>query len=268
MTDLNLLVDTHCHLDHERMEVSADQAVSMAHEQGIAWMVTIGTSLNNSENMASFIEPWDNVYATVGIHPEGTAIHRHQSQNVAKRLSNLLHQRHIVGVGETGLDYYYENSDRAAQAELFHAHCELAADAHKTLIVHSRDAERDTVDILQSHLKKKSFPVIIHCFTGSQWLADAMQEMGCMISLSGIVTFKNAKALQDTAMTIKPSHLLVETDSPYLAPTPKRGKVNQPSYVRYTAEYLANLRGESLSDLAQYTTANAHRIFAVQQPKS
>ena len=258
-----ILVDTHCHLDHERMAVTPEDALAHARNAGVAWMVSIGTSLASSDKLTEMVAELDQVYCSVGVHPEGTNIHRGAGDEVAKRLHQLAGRPDVVAIGETGLDYYYENSEPEAQEELFHAHCEVASDTDKALVVHSRDAERDTVRVLQKHLAKKNFPVIIHCFTGSQWLADATIEMGCMISMSGIVTFKSAKDLQETSKTIPDGHLLIETDAPYLAPTPMRGKPNEPAYVRHTAEFLAKLRGEDFDHLAATTTKNAARIFKV-----
>lgn len=262
-----ILVDTHCHLDHERMAVTPEDALAHAKNAGVAWMVSIGTSLASSDKLTEMVADLEQVYCSVGVHPEGTNKHQGEGDSVAKSLQQLAQRRDVVAIGETGLDYYYQNALPEAQEELFHAHCEVASDTNKALVVHSRDAERDTVRVLSQHLAKKKFPVIIHCFTGSQWLADATIEMGCMISMSGIVTFKSARDLQETAKTIPDGHLLIETDAPYLAPTPMRGKPNEPAYVRHTAEFLAHLRGQEFDHLADITTKNATQIFQVGHVK-
>ncbi|MFN3592871.1 MAG: TatD family hydrolase, partial [Thermaurantiacus sp.] len=198
------------------------------------------------------------VWASVGIHPHEADAHT--DVGAAVLVEAAAHPR-VVGIGETGLDYYYDKSDRGQQQAGFRVHCAAARETGLPLIVHSRDAEADTIAILEEELGQGAFPVLFHCFTGSQWLADRALALGATISLSGIVTFRNAHALQDVAGTIPADRLLVETDAPFLAPVPVRGKTCEPAHVAHTARFLAGLRGVSEGDIAATTAKNTRGLF-------
>jgi TatD DNase family protein len=194
----------------------------------------------------------------VGIHPHEADAHK--DVGTAALVDAAGHAR-VVGIGETGLDYHYDKSDRGQQQAGFRVHCRAARETGLPLIVHSRDAEGDTIAILEEELGQGAFPILFHCFTGSQWLADRALALGACISLSGIVTFKNARALQEVAKTIPEDRLLVETDAPFLAPMPVRGKSCEPAHVAHTARFVAGLRGEDIGDLARTTARNTQALF-------
>lgn len=254
-----VLIDTHCHLVYPGLVEQETDVLARARAAGVEAMVSISTRQREWNAVIAGAERADDVFATVGIHPHEAD--SHADVDTARLVDAARHPR-VVGIGETGLDYFYDRSDRARQQASFRVHMAAARETGLPLVVHSRDAEADTIELLASERGKGAFPFVIHCFTGSQKLADACLEMGGHISLSGIVTFRNAAALQAVARTIPADRLLIETDSPFLAPVPVRGKVGEPAFVAHTARFLANLRGETLETLAAATTANARRLFA------
>lgn len=253
------LVDSHCHLDFEDFGGDFDAILERAKESGVARMLTICTRITTFGQVLKIAAAHDNICCTVGIHP-------HEAENEpdvdVARLIELAKHPKVVGIGEAGLDYFYDKSPRERQQKVFATHIEASRVTGLPIVVHSRDADEDTVRLLQDGAKKGGLTGVIHCFTSTQYLADAALEMGFYISLSGIVTFKSATALRDVAKTIPQDRLLVETDSPYLAPIPMRGKRNEPAFVRHTASFVADYLGLSLTDLAVKTTANFDRLFA------
>jgi len=256
---LELLIDSHCHLDFK--ELAADEAAVLqrARASGVGGMLTISTRSDTFAAVRAIAERHSNVWCSVGIHPHEADEHPHV--DTAKLVERAAHPR-VVGIGETGLDYYYDHSDRERQQRSFRAHIAAARETALPLIVHTRDAEEDTLAILRDEMGKGPYTGVIHCFTASGAFADAAMDLGLYISISGIVTFKNARDLQETAARLPLDKLLVETDSPFLAPVPHRGKPCEPAYVADTARFLSQLRGESLDQLAQATSANFLNLFS------
>jgi TatD DNase family protein len=255
---LLMLVDSHCHLDFPELAADADGVVARAGAAGVGAMLTIGTELARFSGVLAMAERFGNVWCSVGTHP-----HESAKELVTDPAPLLAHTDHpkVVGVGETGLDYYYEHSPRPPQVASFRAHIAAARAAGLPVIVHSRDAEEETIAVLAEEMGKGAFTGLIHCFTGTQRLADAALAMGFYISVSGIATFKNSAALRDVIATVPPERLLVETDVPYLAPVPHRGRTNEPALVAHTAAMLAGLKGLSPEELACVTTENFFRLF-------
>ena len=253
------LVDSHCHLDFDDFGSDMEAVLARAKENGVERMLTICTRVTKFDQVLAIAAAHDNIRFTVGIHPHEA---EHEPDVDVARLVELAKHPKVVGIGEAGLDYFYDKSPRERQQQVFATHIEASRVSGLPIVVHSRDADEDTVRLLQDGARKGGLTGVIHCFTSTQYLADAALEMGFYISLSGIVTFKSAGALRDVAKSIPHDRLLVETDSPYLAPIPMRGKRNEPSFVRHTASYVADFLGLSLPDLAQTTTANFDRLFA------
>ncbi len=253
-----MLVDSHCHLDFPDFAEDFDEMLARARSADVGTLVTICTHLSRAASILDLAERHDGVFASVGVHP-----HEAAEEGVATPAPLLRLARHdkVVGIGETGLDYHYEYSPREAQQESFRAHIAASRESGLPLIVHSREADEDTVAMLQEAHREGPLPGLIHCFTASREVADAALEIGFYISISGIVTFKNAVDLREIARDIPEDRLLVETDAPYLAPAPHRGKRNEPAFVAHTAAALAELRGVSPAALAASTTDNFYRLF-------
>jgi len=250
-----MLVDSHCHLDYYKEEGEVAAVIARAREAGVGTLVTIGTRISEFAGVRRIAEQFDNVYCTVGIHP-----HEAASEPAVDRAAIVELARHpkVIGIGETGLDFYYDHSPRDRQAQVFRTHIEAALDAGLPLVVHSRDADPETVAILADY---PGLTGLIHCFSTTRVLSDGALGQGLSISLSGIVTFKNATLLREITADIPADRLLVETDAPYLAPAPHRGKRNEPAFVVHTAHQVAELRAMPLADLAAATTANFFRLF-------
>ena len=252
------LIDSHCHLDFPEFAPELDAVVARAREAGVGRVLTICTRLSKFDQVLAIAERFERMFCSVGVHP-------HEAANEADvdlaRIVALSKHPKVIGIGEAGLDYYYDKSPRDRQQEVFALHIEAARQSGLPIIVHSRDADEDTVRLLQDGAAKGGLRGVIHCFTSTQYLADAALEMGFCISLSGIVTFKNAEELRKVAKTVPLDRLLVETDSPYLAPMPMRGKRNEPSFVKHTASYVAGMLGLSADELARRTTENFDRLF-------
>ena len=253
-----MLVDSHCHLDFPEFAPELDAVVARAAVADVRVCVTIGTTLKNFPRVRAIAERFDDIYCSVGIHP-----HEAEAEPLADAapLIELAAHPKVVGIGETGLDYYYAHSPREAQIANFRAHIEAARQTGLPLIVHTRDAEDDTLAILKEEMGKGAFTGVIHCFTGTPRLAEAALELGFFISVSGIATFKKADELRATLATVPLDRLLVETDAPYLAPLPYRGKRNEPSFVVNTARTLAELKGVSDEEIARRTTDNFFALF-------
>jgi len=253
-----MLIDSHCHLDFPELTAELDEVIARATRAGIGLMITIGTKLTEFDRVRAIAERYDQVYCSVGIHPHEAG---KEPEADAERLARLAEHPKVVAVGETGLDYFYDHGPREAQARSFRAHIGAARLTGLPVIVHTRDADDDTAAMLSEEMEKGAYPGLIHCFTSSQQLAEKAIDLGLYISLSGIVTFKTAESLRQTAAWVPQERLLVETDAPYLAPIPMRGKRNEPAFVVHTAARVAELRGVSASDLAATTTANVRRLF-------
>lgn len=256
---LGVLVDSHCHLDFPDFAAEVDEVVARAHDAGVGLMVTISTKVSQFDKVLGIAERFPNVYCSVGIHPHEAAT---EPETDTATLVKLAAHPKVVGIGETGLDYYYEHSPREPQMRCFLAHIAAARQTGLPLIVHTRDADEDTGRVLTREMGKGAFPGLLHCFTSGPALAARALDLGFYISLSGILTFKSAAALQETARGVPLDRLLVETDSPYLAPVPKRGKRNEPSFAVHTAAKLAELKGVGADDLARQTSENFLRLFS------
>ena len=253
-----MFVDSHCHLNYEGLVERQDDVIAAAEARGVSTMLNISTREREWDAIIATAGKGNNIWASVGIHPHEAD--GHPDIDTAKLVAKSDHPR-VVAIGETGLDYYYEHSDREQQKRSFRAHIAASRDTDLPLIVHTRDAEEDTAEILADEMGKGPYRGVIHCFTASQDFADIALDLGFYISISGIVTFKNAKDLQATAAQLPRDRLLIETDSPFLAPVPNRGKTCEPAFVADTANFLAELRGETVEDLADYTTRNFHSLF-------
>jgi len=253
-----MLVDSHCHLNYKGLVEDQRAVLSRAREAGVTAFLNISTRLSEWGDVVGTAEREPDVWASIGIHPHEADQHADMGESAL--LEAAEHPR-VIGIGETGLDYYYDKSDRQVQQALFRTHIAVSRQTGLPLIIHTRDAEDDTVAIIEDELGKGAFPALIHCFTASPAFGRKVLELGLTISLSGIVTFKNAKELQEFAPQIPADRLLVETDSPFLAPVPHRGRPCEPAYVADTARFVADLRGESLETLAENTTRNFFGLF-------
>ena len=254
-----MLVDSHCHLEYEGLVENQADVLDRARGAGVGAFLNISTKRAEWGQVVGTANAKPDVWASVGIHPHNADEHPDLTR---EELLEATRDPRVIGIGETGLDYYYDHSNRAEQQRLFRMHIDVARETGLPVIIHTRDAEEDTLAILRDEMGKGAFPALIHCFTASAEFGEAVLELGLSISISGIVTFKNAKDLQDVARTVPQDRLLVETDSPFLAPVPHRGKPCEPGFVRDTAAFIAYLRGETLEELAAYTTRNFFRLFA------
>lgn len=253
-----MFVDSHCHLNYKGLVEDQQGVLERARAAGVTQMLNISTRASEWDAVIAVAEQESDVMASVGIHPHEADVH--PDVETATLVEKAQHPK-VIGIGESGLDYYYDHSDRARQRESFRNHVAAARETQLPLIVHTRDAEEDTYDILAEEMGKGAYPALIHCFTASQEFADKVLALGLYISISGIVTFKNAKELQAAARAVPLDRLLIETDSPFLAPVPHRGRPCEPAYVADTARFLAALREEPLETLAEATTANFYRLF-------
>lgn len=253
-----MLVDSHCHLDFKEFAPELDAVVARAKEAGVGVCVSIGTKLPQFPNVRAVAERFPDVWCSVGVHP-----HEAESEPLDGPQILIEHARHpkVVGIGESGLDYYYEHSPREAQRTNFRHHIAAARETGLPLIVHTRDADDDTIEILQDEMARAPFTGLLHCFTGTRRLAEAAVALGLYISVSGIATFKNSGELRGVLKDVPRDRLLVETDAPFLAPVPHRGKRNEPSFVVHTAAMLAGLTGQTPDELADATTQNFFRLF-------
>ena len=254
-----MFVDSHCHLNYKGLVEQQAEILARARESGVSAMLNISTREREWDEVIGLAEHETDVWASVGIHPH-EADH-HIGMDSAKLIAKSAHPR-VIAIGETGLDYYYDHSDRAQQCTSFREHIKAARETGLPIIIHTRDAEADTSAILTEEMEAGDFLGVIHCFTASADFARTALNLGLYISLSGIVTFKNAKDIQDVAKWLPEDRLLVETDSPFLAPIPHRGKTGEPAFVADTARFVALLRGVTDEVLAQQTSNNFYRLFA------
>lgn len=253
------LADSHCHLIYKGLGEQQPEVLARARDAGVIAMLNISTREREWDEVIAVAERESDVWASVGIHPHEAD--EHPDIDAAKLIARAAHPR-VVAIGETGLDYYYDHSDRERQKASFRAHIAACRETQLPLIVHTRDAEADTAEILLDEMGKGAYPGVIHCFTASGAFADIALELNLYISISGIVTFKNAKELQETAARLPLERLLIETDAPFLAPVPHRGKTGEPAFVADTCRFLAQLRGEDPEALAEATRRNFHTLFA------
>ncbi len=254
-----MFADSHCHLNYKGLVEEQQAVLERARAAGVSAMLNISTRRSEWDEVIGLAERESDVWASVGIHPHEADAHPDV------QTSNLVEQaRHprVVGIGESGLDYYYDHSDRSAQRASFRAHIAAARETGLPIIVHTREAEADTYEILKDEMGKGAYAGVIHCFTASQDFADKALDLGLYVSISGIVTFKNAKELQSSAKMIPSDRLLIETDAPFLAPVPHRGRPCEPAFVADTARFLAELRGEEVEALAERTSTNFRNLFS------
>ncbi len=259
------LVDNHCHLDFDVFSDDVDGTIERARGAGVETILTIGTVLARFSGVRAIAEAHDNVFCTVGVHPHEADAHEGVS---AADLKALADHPKVVGIGETGLDYHYEHSDRGHQKACFAVHLEAARETGLPVVVHARNADEDTAAILKDACAGGGLTGVMHCFTASYALAETAIELGFYVSFSGILTFKNAEDLRETARALPLDRLLVETDAPYLTPVPHRGRSNEPAFVAHTAACLAELRGIEAEALAAATSANFFRLFAKARPRA
>jgi TatD DNase family protein len=252
------LIDSHCHLNYEGLVERQDEVLDHARQRGVRGFLNISTRQKEWPEVIGVAERHSDVWASVGVHPHEADAHPDLGATALVEGTN--HPR-VIAIGECGLDYYYDKSDREAQRERFLAHIEAARETGLPLIVHTRDAEEDTAEILTSAVNQGGVTGVLHCFTGSAELARKALDIGFFISLSGIVTFKNARDLQDTAKWLPADQMLVETDAPFLAPVPHRGQKCEPAFVADTAAFVAELRGEDAAALGERTSANFFKLF-------
>lgn len=257
------LVDSHCHLDFPDFGPEREDVIVRARNAGIGTMLTICTKISEFPEVRAIAEAHEDIWCSVGIHPHEAAT---EPATDAATLSDHARHAKVVGIGECGLDFYYDHSPRDRQEEVFRAHAAAARDSGLPLIVHTRNADSETAAILSEEAGKGSLTGVIHCFSSGPELADIALNLGFYLSFSGIVTFKTAAALREIAQRVPADRILVETDAPFLAPVPKRGKRNEPSFVTHTAALLAQLRSVEVETLAQQTTANFFRLFGKAKP--
>jgi len=256
------LIDSHCHLNYEGLAERQTEVLDNARGRGVAGFLNISTRQREWDDIIAVAERETDVWASVGVHPHEAD--SHPDLGAAALVQAADHLR-VIAIGECGLDYYYDKSDREAQRERFEAHIEAARQTGLPLVVHTREAEADTAEILSAAVREGGITGVLHCFTGSAELARKGLDLGFYVSLSGIVTFKNAQDLQQTAKWLPAEQMLVETDAPFLAPVPHRGQKCEPAFVADTASFVAQLRGEESEQLAEATTANFFRLFSKAQ---
>ena len=251
------MIDSHCHLDHEPLLSDLANVIKRSKDIGIEKLLTISTSLESFSRIKKIINEDDIIFGTIGIHPHETNNIKITSDFIVK---NIKENKKIIGIGETGLDFFYNNSDKKKQIDSFKTHIEGAIDTNVPLIIHSRNAETETFDILNGY-KKYKLKILMHCFTGSKQFAEKLLTLNSFFSASGIITFNNATDLQDTFKFLPPDKILIETDSPFLAPVPNRGKKNEPSFIEFTAKKLAEIKNISKLELVKITTNNFNKLF-------
>ena len=252
------MIDSHCHLDHEPLLSDLPNVIKRSKDVGIKKLLTISTSLESFSKIKNIIDKNEMIYGTIGIHPHETNDEIISSDNIVK---NFNENPKIIGIGETGLDFYYNNSDKDKQIKSFNEHIIASIETNAPLIIHSRSAEEETFNILNDY-RDKDLKILMHCFTGSKKFAEKLLDLNAFFSASGIITFKNSLELQETFKFLPLEKILIETDSPFLAPVPNRGKKNEPSFIDYTAQKLADLKEITKSQLVEITTNNFNKLFS------
>ena len=254
-----MIIDSHCHLTYEPMSNALNETIDRANKDGIKYMLTISTEDKSFEQILKIVNGYESVYGTYGIHPHEAKSHQHIQRDDI--ISKVNQNKKIIGIGETGLDFYYNHSEKKDQIYSFEEHISAAQEKNLPLIVHTRSAEKETLQILEKHSKKKETKILIHCFTGSQEFALKLLDLGAYISASGVVTFKKSQDLANTFRDIPNEKILVETDAPYLAPVPLRGKPNEPSYIIHTVKFLSKIKNLSFDKFSKITTNNFFNLF-------
>ena len=252
------MIDSHCHLDHDPLFQNLNEVILRSKDTGITKLLTICTNLDSFENIKKIINFDPIIFGTFGIHPHDADTNLVSKEKI---INNSNHSKKIIGVGETGLDFYYNNSDKKNQIQSFINHIEACLDIKKPLIVHSRNAENETFDILNKY-KNTDIKILMHCFTGTQKFANKLLDLNTYFSASGIITFKNSSELRNTFSFIPNEKIIIETDSPFLAPAPMRGKKNEPSYIKYTLVKLAEIKKLTLENMDEITTNNFDKLFS------
>jgi TatD DNase family protein len=262
-----MFIDSHCHLDSSDFDADRDDAVERALEAGVETMVVIGTGEGPPDLEAGIrmADRYPSILATVGVHPHDAA---KATESTLARLSDLLAHPKVIALGEMGLDYHYDFSPREAQKQIFIEQMRIAAEHRKPIVIHTREAWQDTLALIEQHWSPHNLPGVMHCFSGGDQEAARSLALGFYLSFGGILTFPKSKDLQKIAATAPLDRILLETDAPYLAPVPKRGKRNEPAFVAYTAQKLATLRNMSLEDIAQQTSTNFEHLFQFRLPTS
>jgi len=253
------MIDSHCHLDHEPLLENLIDVINRSKEIGITKLLTICTTLDSFERIKTIVSKDDMIYGTFGIHPHETENNQIDKQTIIKAVKE---NNKIIGIGETGLDFFYNHSNKERQISSFEAHIEASIELSRPLIIHSRNAEKETFDILNSY-KNSNLKILMHCFTGSLEFSKKLLLLNAFFSASGIITFKNSIDLQNTFKTIPLKKLLIETDSPFLAPIPMRGKKNEPSFIKFTLDKLSTLKKISVEQMSNITTDNFNKLFNV-----
>ena len=252
------MIDSHCHLDHEPIHSNINDVIDRCKKVGLDKILSISTSHNSYKNILKLIKIDPIIYGSIGLHPHETSKEEMKKDFIINQYKEY---NKIIGVGETGLDFYYENSDRTSQIKSFIEHIEASINLNCPLIVHSRNAENETFEILNKY-KDKNVKILMHCFTGSKNFANKLLELNAYFSASGIITFKNSDDLRETFKSLPENKILIETDSPFLAPVPMRGKKNEPSFIKFTLEKLAQIKNIDISKMEEITTSNFNKIFS------
>ena len=254
-----MIIDSHCHLTYEPMFSSLDETIKRANNDGIKYLLTICTEDKGFENILKIINKYNCVFGSYGIHPHETSKHKEiDSDYIVKKIKD---EKKIIGIGESGLDFYYNHSERDTQIKSFEEHIDASLKMNKPLIVHTRSAEEETYEILKNATKKNDLKILIHCFTGTKEFAFKMLDVGAYISASGVVTFKKSSELANTFKEIPLEKILVETDAPYLAPEPFRGRPNEPSYLKNTVKFLSNIKNIPFDRFSKATSENFFKLF-------
>ena len=254
-----MIIDSHCHLDFEPLYKNINNVIKRADECGVKYFLTICTTDESFANILNILKLHKNVFGTYGIHPHEAK--NYEELNVKKIIRNISINKQLIGIGETGLDYYYNHSDKKAQKKCFVKHINACQETSKTLIVHSRSADDDMIDILSSETKNKKFNILMHCFTGSKDFAHKLLDIDSYFSASGIITFKKNDQLVECFKSIPNDKILVETDSPYLSPEPLRGKYNEPCNITHTIKFISKIKELSEEKLSSITTNNFLKLF-------
>ena len=254
-----MIIDSHCHLNYEPMSLDLKKTIDRAQRDGVKYLLTISTEDKRFNEILKIVKDFDCVYGTYGIHPHEAK--NHLAINSKKIVTNIKANNKIIGIGESGLDFFYNHSGKKDQIKCFEEHIIAAQETQLPLVVHTRNAEDETLSIIKNKKKQNDFKILIHCFTGTRDFAFKLLDLGVFISASGVITFKKSADLANTFKDIPNDRILVETDSPYLAPVPLRGKTNEPSYIIHTVKFLSKLKEISFDDFSKITTSNFFKLF-------
>lgn len=254
-----MIIDSHCHLEYEPMSLDLDETITRANKEGVKYLLTISTTDKSLKKILQITSDFNCVYGTYGIHPHEAKNYKNiNSEDIIKKIN---FSKKIIGIGETGLDFYYNHSEKKDQMKCFEEHINAAQLSNLPLIVHTRSAEVETLELLKKKKLEKDFKILIHCFTGSRDFAFKLLDLNAFISASGVVTFKKSQELASTFRDIPNNKILVETDSPYLSPVPLRGKSNEPSHIIHTVKFLSDLKNLSFEDFSEITSNNFFKLF-------